>query len=150
LRELLYSRQRGEFMAIAKYRFRRRSSPALGKLQTALARARARKRGPEPIVRDLTAMSGGTALGLLERRGIVPERIMGLDSAFVIGGLGAFVIGRAASGTFGRVVHDMSLGALCVSGYRLGQGQKLLAGDEESQEYDSDDSLEGGGWVEGI
>lgn len=135
-------------MAISRFRktVRRRSNAGVVRLQTALARARARKRSPDTLTRDLTAMAGGAGLGRLEVMGIVPATILSLDSALVIGGLGCFIGPKIASGSFGRILHDASLGALCVSGYRLGRGQKLMAG--EGDEYDSDDALEGGGWTE--
>lgn len=135
-------------MAITRFRrtIRRRSNAGVVKLKTALARARARKRGPDNLTRDLTAMAGSAGLGRLEVMGIVPPTILSLDSALVIGGVGCFIGPKIASGSFGRILHDASLGALCVSGYRLGRGQKLMAG--EYEETDSDDALEGGGWTE--
>lgn len=106
----------------------RRPSPLIGKLKEKLASAhrRARNAGGSKMTRDLIAAGGAAALGLAEQKAIIPARIGPVDSALVVGGLGAFVLPRFVGGRIGSIVHDVTLGALCVGSYRLGTGQPVL------------------------
>lgn len=106
----------------------RRPSPLIAKLKDKLANAsrRARGAGGSKVTRDLIAAGGAAALGLAEQKALLPARIGPVDSALVVGGLGAFVLPRFVGGRIGNIVHDATLGALCVGSYRLGAGQPLL------------------------
>lgn len=124
----------------APMQFRRKGpSPLVGKLRDSLARAnkRARGAGSSSVFKDVLSAVGAAGLGKLEQTGTIPAKIGPLDSALVIGGLGAFVLPRFVSGKAGSMAHDLTLGALCVAAYRLGSGAPLM-GDE--------DDLSGGGW----
>jgi hypothetical protein len=123
----------------------RRPSPMIAKLKDKLRSASRRVRSGgagSGAMADLVAMGGAAALGKLEQMGTVPARIGPVDSALVIGGLGAFVLPKMVKGKAGRLAHDATLGALCVAGYRLGSGQPLMAGDEMAP----DDLSGNGGW----
>jgi len=89
------------------------------------------------MTRDLISAAGAAALGKAEQAGVLPAKVGPLDSALVIGGLGAFVLPRFVGGRGGKIIHDLTLGALCIAAYRLGTGASLM-GDE--------DDLSGGGW----
>lgn len=106
----------------------RRPSPLIGKLKEKLASAhkRARNAGGSKVMRDLTVLGGGAALGFAEQKAVVPARIGPVDSALVIGGLGAFVLPRFVGGRIGTFVHDATLGVCTVGSYRLGTGQPVL------------------------
>lgn len=118
----------------------RRSSPLVGKLQSQLsaARSRARNAGGTRVGSDLATAIGAAGLGITEEMGLIPRRIGSIDSAFLIGGVGALVIGPNIRGKIGKIVHDVSLGMLCVSAYRLGTGEKVLGGEDAGS----------GGWVD--
>jgi hypothetical protein len=82
------------------------------------------------MFRDVLTAAGAAALGKLEQTGTVPAKIGPLDSALVIGALGAFVVPRFVTGKAGSMAHDITLGALCVAAYRIGGGAPLM-GDED-------------------
>jgi hypothetical protein len=90
------------------------------------------------MFRDVLTAGGAAALGKLEQTGTIPAKIGPLDSALVIGALGAFVVPRFVAGKMGSIAHDLTLGALCIAAYRIGGGAPLM-GDE--------DDLSGGGWT---
>lgn len=106
----------------------RRPSPLIGKLRNKLANAskRARAGGGSNVTRDLIVLSGGAALGFAEQKAVIPARIGPVDSALLIGGLGAFVLPRFIGGRIGSMVHDATLGVCTVGAYRLGAGQPVL------------------------
>jgi hypothetical protein len=106
----------------------RRPSPLIGKLREKLASAhkRARNASGSKVMRDLTVLAGGAALGYAEQKSVVPARVGPIDSALVIGGLGAFVLPRFVGGRIGAVVHDSTLGVCTVGAYRLGTGAPVL------------------------
>lgn len=106
----------------------RRPSPLIGKLRDKLARAgkRARNAGGSKMTRDLMTLGGGAALGYAEQKAVLPARIGPIDSALVIGGLGAFVLPRFVGGRIGSMVHDVTLGVCTVGAYRLGTGQPVM------------------------
>ncbi len=119
----------------------RRPSPLIAKLRDKLRAAgrRAREGGGGArggMMRDVVAAAGAAGLGKLEQSGMLPARLGPIDSALVVGALGAFVAPRFVKGKVGQLVHDATLGALCVGAYRLGQGAPFLG----------EDGLEGGGW----
>lgn len=117
----------------APLQFRRKGpSPLVGKLRDSLSRAnkRARNAGSSTMFRDVLTAAGAAALGKLEQTGTVPAKIGPLDSALVIGALGAFVVPRFVTGKAGSMAHDITLGALCVAAYRIGGGAPLM-GDED-------------------
>jgi hypothetical protein len=106
----------------------RRPSPLIGKLREKLANAskRARSAGGSKMTRDLMVLGGGIGLGYAEQKNVVPARIGPIDSALVIGGLGAFVAPRFLGGRIGSAVHDVTLGVCTVGAYRLGTGQPVM------------------------
>lgn len=119
----------------------RRPSPLIAKLKDKLRSASRRAReggGGKSLMRDVVAGASAAGLGKLEQMGNIPPRIGGIDTALIVGGLGAFVAPRFVKGKVGSLVHDAALGALCVGAYRLGSGQPLMG----------EDGLEGGGWGE--
>lgn len=106
----------------------RRPSPLLAKLRDKLASAnkRAANARQPKLMGDILAAGGAAAIGFAETKGVLPPRIMSVDSALVIGGIGAFVVPRFVSGKMGSLAHDVTLGALCVATYRLGAGSPIL------------------------
>lgn len=106
----------------------RRPSPLIAKLKDKLRSAQRRAssaRSPK-LMGDLVTAAGAAALGFAEAKAVVPGRVGPVDSALVIGGLGAFVAPRFVGGRTGALVHDLTLGVLCVGAYRLGSGSPIL------------------------
>jgi hypothetical protein len=106
----------------------RRPSPLLAKLKTKLqaANRRASTARQPKLMADLVTAGGAALLGFAEQKAFVPARIGPVDSALVVGGLGAFVLPRFLGGKVGAIAHDATLGVLCVATYRLGTGSPLM------------------------
>lgn len=106
---------------------RRGPSPLVAKLKNEVAKARSRARaarssGGTPLVRDALVVGGAAGFGLAESKAYVPSRLGPVDTALVVGGVGALVVPRVIGGAPARVIHDLTLGALAVAAYKLGGG----------------------------
>ena len=117
---------------------RRGPSPMVAKLKNELAKTRARARargaagGAPSLMTDALVVVGAAGFGLAESKAVVPSRLGPVDTALVIGGVGALLIPRFVSGTPGRVVHDVTLGALAIASYKLGGGATFWESTPES------------------
>lgn len=110
-------------------------SSKLEKARASMGRLRSRVKQAEPV-RALSAVGAGAAVGALERKGTLPTTMAGVPAKPLIAAGLHFVASRSS---VGGATHSVLAGAANgiegAYGYAAGKAGTLIAGEDESEDF---------------